>query len=132
MVAQKLNRILLLNASFSILCAIDMLIFSQLIADYMGGFAPIYLQVIALGLIGFAVFVFWVSRQKNNRQLALSIVQMDRSWVVGSILMLIFANSWFSSAGLLIIGTIAVIVAGFGEKQNAYIKQLDQQQSSVA
>lgn len=132
MVAQKLNRVLLFNASFSILCAIDMLIFSQLIADYMGGFAPIYLQVIALGLIGFAIFVFWVSRQKNNRQLALSIVQMDRSWVVGSILMLVFANSWFSSAGLLIIGTVAVIVAGFGEKQNAYIKQLDQQQSSVA
>lgn len=131
MTERKLNRVLKLNAAFSALCAVDLLLFSELIAGYMGGFSPIYLQVIAVGLIGFAGVVLWISQQQDNLEWAMSIVHSDRAWVIGSILLLIFGHSWFSSAGLLMIGGVAVIVAGFGETQYKYIREANQQKSTL-
>ena len=121
-----LNRVLLANAAFSSLCAIDMLLFPQVIANFMGGFPAQYLQALAGGLILFACFVIWVAYKEDNIKLAKEIVWMDRSWVVGSIGLIIFANQLFSQGGLLLIAVIAVIVAGFSEIQAKHIKQMIQ------
>ncbi|TQV88386.1 hypothetical protein [Aliikangiella coralliicola] len=120
----KLNRVLVANAMFSILCSVDLLLFSDIIAEYMGGFDPQYLLILGVSLIIFGGFVLWVSRQPENARLASEIVFMDRSWVVGSVILMFLGSEWFSTAGLAIITVVAVIVAVFAELQNRYIKLL--------
>ncbi|MCW8877358.1 MAG: hypothetical protein OQJ89_11030 [Kangiellaceae bacterium] len=120
----KLEKVLKLNAMFSVLCAIDMLIFSDLIASFMGFNQPIILQIIAVGLILFGGFVFWLSRNLPNQKQVESVVWMDRSWVLGSIILLVVANSSLSYAGITLVATVAVIVAAFAETQDKYQKRL--------
>ena len=120
----KLEKVLKLNAIFSILCAIDMLVFADLIANFMGFNQPIILQIIAPGLVLFGGFVFWLSRNLPNHKQVESVIWMDRSWVIGSVILLIVANSAFNYAGITLVATVTVIVAAFAEIQDKYLKQL--------
>lgn len=122
----SLKKVLLFNAVFSIMCAIDLLIFTSLIAEYMGGFSPVILQVVGIGLLPFAGFVIWVALKTNDPKWVKEIVFMDRSWVLGSIGVLVFALSYLSLAGITIIMIIALIVAAFGETQNRLLNQTHQ------
>ncbi|TQV72158.1 hypothetical protein FLL45_18225 [Aliikangiella marina] len=114
----SLRKVLFLNASFSVVCAFDLIVFSELIAGYMGSFSPLVLEFIGFGLIPFAVFVAWVALKTNNPKLVKEIVYMDRSWVVGSIVLLVFASNYLNLIGITIVMLVAVIVAGFSEIQN--------------
>ena len=120
----KLRKVLVFNALFSVLCAIDMLLFSELIAEFMGFNQPIILLLIAPGLIVFGVYVYWLSRNIPNRKHVESVIWMDRIWVMGSILLLIISHSAFSYAGITLVATITVIVAAFAETQNKYQRQI--------
>jgi|GEM_PF-3334559 len=124
MTHQALKRVLYTNAAFSVLCAADMLIFTELLADFLGSFDGIYLQILAVGLIGFAGYVVWVARHNNVINLAKEIVLMDRLWVAGSALFIVFGTSWLSSAGVAVVVTVAIIVAIFAETQNYLIKNV--------
>ena len=131
MVNVKLNRVLMGNAIFSLLCGIDLLFFSDPIAEYMGGFSPVYLQVLGVGLVLFAAFAFWTSRQPDNERIAYKIVLMDRTWVGCSVLLVILVHGWFSSMGLAIILAVAAIVAMFSEMQYRHIKSNQIQSNRV-
>lgn len=120
----KLEKILKINAIFSILCAIDMLIFTDLIANFMGLNHPIILMIIAPGLILFGSYVFWLSRNLPNQKQVESVIWMDRSWVIGSIILLAVANTSLSYAGITLVAAVAVIVAAFAETQNKYLSHL--------
>ena len=120
----KLEKVLKLNAIFSILCAVDMLIFADLIASFMGFNQPIILQIIAPGLMLFGGLVFWLSRNLPNHKLVGSVIWMDRSWVIGSIILLVVANSVLSYTGITLVAMVAVIVAAFAEIQKKYQEDL--------
>ncbi|MCU0240161.1 MAG: hypothetical protein MUC29_12030 [Pyrinomonadaceae bacterium] len=70
-------------------------------------------------LVVFSIFVFTVSRMKEvNRYLVGSIILMDSMWVIGSILLITFGASLFTQIGLLLIGTVAVIIGVFAYLQS--------------
>ena len=120
----KLEKVLKINALFSILCAIDMLLFAEVIANFMGFNQPIILQIIAPGLILFGSYVYWLSRNLPNQKQVESVIWMDRSWVIGSIILLVFANASFSYAGITLVAAVAVIVAAFAEIQNKHLSKV--------
>lgn len=121
--SKKLALVLMSNAIFSILCAIDLIFLSNWVGSLIGIKEVLYLQLLGGGLVGFASFVFWVSRNLEQQKLVSLIIQLDRSWVVGSILLLLFASQLFSQLGHIIIGTVALIVLVFGELQNYFNKR---------
>jgi hypothetical protein len=127
----SLKRVLLANAIFSGLCAVDLLIFPAIIASYMGGFDGIYLQILGGGLVIFALYVMWVARGPIDAGEVKLIVAMDRSWIAGSIVLLLFFNHWFSYGGITLVSVVAVVVAAFSETQARLVKQLSDRESRV-
>lgn len=123
--SKKLALVLMLNAVFSVLCAIDLIFLSNWVGSLIGITEVIYLQMLGGGLVGFALFVFWVSRNLERKNLVDLVIQLDRSWVLGSVLLLVFASQLFSQIGLIIIGIIAFIVLVFGELQNYFNKKVN-------
>ena len=121
----KLSRILIANAIFSSLCAIDLIIFHQWIGELIGLQASGYLQLLGAGLVIFAAFVYWVSRAVEKTHWVKSVIYMDRSWVVGSALVLMIYSDYLSNWGVAIVILVALIVGIFAEMQNYYCKKLE-------
>ena len=112
MVPNLLKKALRVNAIFSALCAIDLLLFSRPIANMMGGFDAIYLIFLGIGLVGFAALLLFVSeRDTIDLRMAGFITFMDLGWVLGSVLLMIFGTAWLSTTGLVLIAGVAVVVA---------------------
>ena len=120
-----LKTTLRLNGAFSLACAIDLLLFSEPLARWMGGLPAVYLELLGGGLIGFAALVFFVSeRSLPGLTLARQIILMDKAWIIASLLVMALAHHWFSAIGLALIALVALIVAGFVHYQSRGIAQL--------
>ena len=112
------------NSVFSGLVAVELLLFHQKIANFMGSFDPKYLIWLGLVLIFFVIILLYVTeRGRMSLSMAKFVVWLDVSWVVGSSLLMIFVHHWFSNAGLILMTAVAIVVALFATYQCIGIKQ---------
>ena len=112
------------NAMFSILCAIDMLLFSELIAGWMQVSPAWSLQVLGVGLLMFAAYLVWLSRREHiSKATGLQIIVCDALWVLGSIVLMVW-NPWqFSMIGLAMVAGVAAVVGVFAVGQTRSLKR---------
>ncbi len=77
--------------------------------------APLVLQVLGLGLLGYAGFLFWLALQPTpSRRLTLLVSFLDSGWVVGSGVLVLLPGMPLTGAGRWTIGGVALFVAIFG------------------
>ncbi len=109
-----LNYTLRINAAFSFLPGLGFILFDQNIADILSSKGLGTLTPTGISLIIFSVFVFFVSMMKNvNKYLVGTIITMDILWVIGSLFLIVFSGSIFTTVGLGLISIIAIIIALF-------------------
>jgi hypothetical protein len=82
-----------------------------------------------LGCYGVALF-FLAAQQRINRKLALAVILLDVLWVIDSIVLLLSGRLPLTTAGMWVIGILALIVAGFAEVQYLGLRRM--RQNSVA
>ena len=106
-----LRNALRVNAAFSLLVAVDLLLFISLAVQVLGNVNPLYLQVLGWGLVVFGVELLIISSAATiNLKFARVITVMDWSWVAGSVVLLLLAGEYFSMTGTIIVQVVAVIV----------------------
>ena len=109
-----LNNTLRINAIFSLVSGLDFIFFNKTIAqvlsgEELGSFVPVGAM-----LIGFSIFVFAVSMLSSvNKYLVSAIIAMDVLWVIGSGFIIALGFSTFTTIGLLLIATVAAVIALF-------------------
>lgn len=113
---------LTVNAVFSMLCALVLIVFPATLAAWIGFNYPLVLQGVGAGLVLFAAdIIHQVTRPRLSTWRALYTSMADFSWVLGSIVVLLFAHRYFSSFGIIAIAVIAVIVGVMGAWQLKHI-----------
>ncbi|NNE99332.1 MAG: hypothetical protein HKN25_09975 [Pyrinomonadaceae bacterium] len=106
------------NAVFSMLSGLDLILFDKTIAQILSGNDIGSFFPIGMMLIGFSVFVFVVSTLSAvNKYLVSAIIAMDILWVVGSIFIIAFGFATFTTIGIVLIGAVAAIIALFAYLQ---------------
>ncbi len=107
------------NAAFSVLSSLPLLLAPGAMANLLGVNAPVWvLPALAIGLLGFAAFVWWVSsREQASLKLINTVSAMDVLWVLGSAEILIFELISFSAAGKAMVLIIALCVGMFAAAQ---------------
>ncbi len=107
----SLKAALRANSVFSIMCAVDLLLFSTAIAQAMGDVAPWILQGVGVVLVSWAISLVWVSsRPVINQTLVKGIVIADLGWVLGTAILLIELPGVFSALGSMMLAGVAFIV----------------------
>ena len=102
------------NSIFSAISGLTALVAAQPLAEFLGIPNSMILTVLGVGLILYAVFLFSQSREASvNRWVALSAIEGDVAWVIGSAVLLFTDWVPFTMAGWWTIAVIADIVAVF-------------------
>ncbi|WP_281645816.1 hypothetical protein [Parendozoicomonas sp. Alg238-R29] len=113
--SRLLQNTLLINAFFSCICSLSMLIYSTGINAYIGSksyLADGYLMGLGGVLVFFAVSLFIIAmRPAIHKGLAQAIILLDTLWVIASIILIALQLSPLTLAGEFIIAAIALIVA---------------------
>lgn len=107
-----LKLTLLLNASFSFLSGLGLLIFNRSFSEWMGLDSGMALYIVGAGLVFFAGTVYLESK-KLSRKGVLSIIIQDLIWVVSSLVVWIGQLLPINETGYLLIMISAVIVLDF-------------------
>lgn len=120
---KKLKFWLRFNAVFSTVCAIILLVDNYQIQQVFGFENSMVLPVLSIGLLPFAGYVYWVSRQhpimeKHVRSISL----MDGVWVLGSIVLIAFQPFGLTMVAYISIAIVALFVGLFGIQQYRNIK----------
>lgn len=112
------NRILQLNAIATAGCALGMLLTRGVLFQFFGATGPWLFDVIAVGLLGYAVALWMSARQSRiDRGTLLAFTVADGMWVAGSaIVLLVFWNQLAPIARVLVIA-VAVVVDVFAMLQ---------------
>jgi hypothetical protein len=108
-----LQRAMTGNAVFSSLNALVFLGFGEVIAASTN-VAQIVLEVIAVGLLGFAALLAYGAFGAHTRLIGRWAVSLDWAWVVGSVFALALPLSALGRIGIVVIATL---VAGFAVLQ---------------
>lgn len=116
---KKLKRVLSANAAFSTLSGL-LLIFDKPLIDKMGIGNYLTSLIIGIGLLVFAVFVFYTSRQLKSLLVGLIIIQ-DVLWVLASILVLLIQPWDLTGLGYSLIGAVAFVIGCFAFFQKKYL-----------
>ena len=121
---QLLNNTLRVNALFSFLSGLDFILCDRAIMDIVTGKSGGGLWPTGAMLIGFSIFVFWVSRLKNvNKYLVGSIIAMDITWIVGSATIVIALGSLLTGIGYFLIVFVAAIIGMFAYFQTKGLRR---------
>jgi hypothetical protein len=104
-----LQNAMIANASFSSLSALGFLGFRDVIAANTN-LAPPALEVIAVGLLGFAALLVYGAFGAYTRLIGRWAVTLDWAWVAGSVFALALPLSTLGRIGIVV---IAALVAGF-------------------
>lgn len=122
---QSLPLLFRMNAGFSILCSIDILLFTDIISTWMGITIPIVLPLLAGGLIAFAMLLIWfsASEERSNKQ-GVFVCLADASWVLASIVLIAFNPFALTNIGLAIVAVVSLVIATFAVLQWNAIKRL--------
>ncbi len=120
-----LKLTLKINAAFSLLCGISLLLFHQEIATYMNIQYDVPLLFIGMGLLGFVGLLWHTANQEQlNTSTIYSIIIQDWLWVIGSIGIIGFQLFRINQMGFLLIGIIALIVADFAIIQHWLVRKI--------
>ena len=113
---QGLKKVLRLNAGFSILSGLALLIDAAQLSDIFGQVNPWIFRGIGIGLLMFAAdMLVTCSKPEIPRPKALYFSIGDFGWVAGSAVLLIAVPLSTLAAGLVI--GVALMVLGFGIQQ---------------
>lgn len=112
----ELQNALKINALFSSISGIIMILLSQQIAKLFGTTNASIFMVIGLVLIYFALTI-WYEIKKQRKLAIIWIIIQDYTWVLGSALLIIFNPFGITKIGNIIIGFIALIVLYMGINQ---------------
>ncbi|WP_027418172.1 hypothetical protein [Crocinitomix catalasitica] len=121
----QLQKALTLNALFSSLSGLILILFNQQIAEIFGTSNTTVFWIVGLILLYFSVTIFY-ERIKQRKPFVLWIIIQDISWVLGSVLILILKPFNISSTGNLIILIIALIVLFMAVNQSIKLKKRNQ------
>ena len=109
-----LIRALQANALFSGLCGLIAIAFSMQVATFLGLTNSTVILIMGIGLLLWAGFTAWVlMRPVINPTTVKLIIEGDLLWVVGTILLLIFAGGIFTTGGKWAMAIVGDIVAVF-------------------
>ena len=123
-----LRNALRANALFSTVCALGILTFTSELSVLFASFPAIALQSLAVGLVGFSIFLIAISRQKTvNIGMVKAITYMDWAWVAGSALLIAYAFDSLSLAAIDLIAGVALAVGACAYYQGKGLRQLQQQ-----
>jgi hypothetical protein len=108
------NRILNLNALSTAGCAVAMLLMRGLLYPLFGLSSPLLLDVLAVGLLAYALALWLVSRQESiSRRSLLLFTLVDDAWVVGSAIVLELFWADLAPAARALTIAVALVVAVF-------------------
>ncbi len=115
--AQRLRNVLRLNATTSLLGGLVCVMAGGWVSTVLGTGHGGIVRVLGLGLIVFATDVAMIAGARTSRLLrwAPMVSVADGVWVVASGLTL--AAGWYSTAGMIVVGIVAAMVASFGIAQ---------------
>ncbi|QWX84606.1 hypothetical protein H0I23_02870 [Cellulophaga sp. HaHaR_3_176] len=105
----KLQKALKINALFSSTSGTIMILLNQQIAKLFGTSNNTVFWILGLILIYFA-FTIWYEIKKQRKLAVIWIIIQDYTWVIGSLILIIFTPFKITLIGNLILGTIALIV----------------------
>lgn len=112
--SRLLRNTLLANALFSTLSGALFLFDAEIVDNFLGLGMPSVIRVLGIGLLLFALELFWIStRSQINRVAAQIITALDIAWVIGSWLLLLTHFVVLSSAGWWAVALVADVVAVF-------------------
>lgn len=120
-----LQRALWANVLFTTLSVIAFLAAPQSLSDWSGIRPTAVFPLLAVGLIGFGLFVAWVaSRPQIDASMVKTIIGADIVWVVGSAIYLLIAWSVLSANGRWLVGGIAEVVLTLAICQSLGLRRL--------
>lgn len=116
---KNLQLALSLNAAFSMITGIIMILFPQSLATLFAIEITTPFWLIGIGLVLFSTAVYVLSRQSPIHLIQVFIIiLLDIGWVIGSIAVIGLGLFSISAAGQLAIAGIGVIVSGFALHQS--------------
>jgi hypothetical protein len=112
------RQILLLNASFTAVSAVAMLVARSALAPLFGLSTPRLLDAIAVSLVLYAVaLVFVANRRSVSREVLLTFAIADGVWVAGSAVVLFLFWAELAPIARALVILAAVVVDGFAMLQ---------------
>lgn len=119
----SLKKYLLLNASFSGISGVSLVLFSSKFMSLFGLNDALIFIVLGVGLLGFSGFVFWVTLKKeSNKKLVQLITIMDLLWVIASLIIFWLKAFDLTNIGYTIITLVALWIAFLAFQQNRFSK----------
>ena len=118
----SLQKALKINALFSSISGIVMILFNQSIDELFGTSNNTVFWAIGIALIYFALTITYEIKEQRKKAITWIIIQ-DYIWVLGSIILIIFSPFEITQMGNLIIGLIALIVLYMGINQMSELKK---------
>ncbi|GAB4234590.1 MAG: hypothetical protein Tsb0034_08330 [Ekhidna sp.] len=121
-----LKYFLLANGLFSILSGLSIIIFNDLLADFLWlANADVILAIIGGVLIAFGLLVLSQVR-RTDLLVTLFIISQDTLWVIGTVFLLAFKPISISPNGSYLVASVAFVVCFFGIGQTIGLAQIDQ------
>ncbi len=120
---KKLKEALTVNAIFSVVSGIILILLNRQIADLFGVKNNTVFWTIGLILICFSATI-WYEIFKLRRLAILWIIIQDYAWVLGSLILIIFNPFQITAIGNLIIAIIAFIVLYLGVNQMIVLNKI--------
>jgi len=118
---EKLKTYLSINSVFSLLSGLSMVICGKDLNAFFNISNEYVFPVIGLNLIGFSLFVWYVSRKQLANKMLVNIISgLDGLWVVGSIIIGAFGLFDLSKDGYILMAIVGVWIAFLGYKQMTY------------
>lgn len=122
---QLLRTVLRLNALFSFVSGLAVVLAAVPIGQFMGVESFLVLRLVGASLLPFAAFVYWVTTPAMIRPpLARMIIIMDVLWVIGSLVLLFSGWLPLTTAGKWIVFLQADAVATFAILQTIGVRRL--------
>jgi hypothetical protein len=120
------NRILQLNAISTASCAVGMLVTRGTLYTFFGLNAPLLLDVLASGLLAYAVALgLAASRQPVTRQALMAFTAADGLWVAASALVLLVFWGQLAPLARILIVAVAAVVEMFATLQFVAARKID-------
>ncbi|MDB2606147.1 hypothetical protein N9Y48_00045 [Zobellia sp.] len=113
----KLQKALQLNAIFSSISGLILILFNKQIAKSFGTDNNTVFWIVGLVLIYFATTI-WYEISKQRKIAVLWIITQDFLWVIGSLILVVFNPFSITVIGNSIIGVVALMVLFMGINQS--------------
>lgn len=114
----SLKKWILINASFSTICALICLLFYPSIASSFGMKDSAFVFELGMSLLVFVAFILYtVYKLKLKKTMVYAVIAMDASWVLVSLCILLWQAFDLNREAYYVIGMVASFVGLFAWKQ---------------